>query len=140
MDKPIDRTKEEDLLKQVGYVNATIASINTKISKIDKELIALPKRIDRLKKDKQKLIDSISKKHKYINELEHDIWKNKWFFFKKTKPEYSNRGACHIVIDSNEVEHIAWYDEGGKFYPESEVNCNNPIKKVVYWCWRGSTS
>lgn len=71
--KPIDRNNLEDVLKQIGRTEKDIQHINRKIGNIDKEINRWPKRLECLKTQKYKAREMISKKHKYINELETDL-------------------------------------------------------------------
>ena len=75
MEEPIDRNDRFSLLRQVGYVQATISELNRKIGKIDNELRKMPRREDHLKKMKERIKGQISRKHLYINELNEDFKK-----------------------------------------------------------------
>ena len=75
MEQPIDRNDRFSLLRQVGYVHATISELNRKIGKIDNELRKMPRREDHLKKMKERIKGQISRKHLYINELNENFKK-----------------------------------------------------------------
>lgn len=73
MNGPIDRNDRDDVLKQIGFVFATIKEINRKIGKIDNELRRMPHKVEHLEKQKIKLREMISKKHVYLNILQESI-------------------------------------------------------------------
>lgn len=73
MSGPIDRENKDDVLKQIGRCESDIEHMNRQQAKIDQEINGWPKRLEYLKFQKIKIRDRISKKHKYINELESDL-------------------------------------------------------------------
>ena len=77
MEGKIDRNNPEDILKQIGRVECSIANLNKKQGEIDKELGNWPRRMNHLYIQKYRIQKVISKKHLYINQLEKDLERTK---------------------------------------------------------------
>lgn len=69
----IDRSKKEDVLKQIGRTQSNIEHLNRQQSEFDKEINGWPKRLEYLKMRKWSIQNKISKMHSYINQLENDL-------------------------------------------------------------------
>lgn len=70
---PIDRTNRDDLLVQIGRIETEVKELNRRQCKIDKRLKNIPREFLTLGASKCKIVQKISKKELYLNQLREDI-------------------------------------------------------------------